>query len=300
MIRAFGYGDQSFDPSSPDRLCRGRERWIDTLPEDGLPMLHRTVCSGARFSDASARDAMRGLCYSGVDAGALLDALFPGAPVTAFCEVGDPRALPEPRWIDEDWDQMTQGGRSSRPRVRWIAPCPKERVAEWIAGEVDGVAGPQAEGFLVGFAPGKGNRVPEALAEALFRLCGWAQTDDRPEHRYAASAIPAVLEHARALVLLHLDKHAPAAVIYTLEPLEQVGTLELVARAAGSFPVPFDIPPMLARWDRALHEERLKWDPHTDGEFPVPPADDGRYARRRRHAAADEAADAEAFAGDEE
>jgi hypothetical protein len=175
-------------------------------------------------------------------------------------------------------------------------------VAEWIAGESDGVAGPLADGFLVGFVPGKGDRLPDALTEALFRLCGWAQTEDRPEHRYAASAIPAVLEHAQALVLLHLDKHAPAVVIYTAEPLEQVGTLELVARAAEAFPVPFDIPPMLARWDRALHEERLKWDPDTDGEFPVPPADDGRYARRRRrgHAASDEAADAEAFAGDEE
>jgi hypothetical protein len=306
MIRAFGYCDQTFDPASPVRLCRGRERWIETLPEEGLPLLYRTVCSGAVFSDDSARDALRGLCHSGIDAGVLLDALFPGAPIVGFCEAGDPRALPEPRWLEEDWPQPTQGLRSQRPAVRWIAPCRKEDVAPWIAGEQDGASGPQVDGFLIGFRPGARNAVPEALTEALYRLCGWAEQDDRPAVRYAPTAIPAVLEHADALVLLHLDKHAPSVSIYTKEPLEQAGTLELVARAAGAFPVPFEIPPMLARWDRALHDERLKWDPATDGEFPVPPAEDGRYTRRRRRsdgfdsAAADAAADAEAFAGEEE
>ena len=41
---------------------------------------------------------------------------------------------------------------------------------------------------------------------------------------------------------------------------------------------------MLARWDRALWELRQHWDPETQGDYPVPPAEDAHYgwARRRR------------------
>ena len=99
MIRAFGYCDQTFDPATPDRLCRGRERWLDDQPEGQPPLLHRTICSGATFTDDSARDAIRGLPSSGVDAGALLSAIFPRRPFAAFSEQGDPRALPDTLWL---------------------------------------------------------------------------------------------------------------------------------------------------------------------------------------------------------
>ena len=36
--------------------------------------------------------------------------------------------------------------------------------------------------------------------------------------------------------------------------------------------VPFAIPPMLARWDRALSELRETWDVDSMGDFPVPVA----------------------------
>jgi hypothetical protein len=151
----------------------------------------------------------------------------------------------------------------------------------WMEGERDGLAAPRVDGFVI---LDKDIVKPE-LVEALFYLVGYSDPDDRPARRYNPGALVQVLPHVRALVLLHLDKHAPALALYLNEPLESDGVLDLAARAAGAFPVPFAIPPMLARWDRALYELRMDWDPESDGEFPVPPAEDagGRWSSRRRH-----------------
>ena len=48
----------------------------------------------------------------------------------------------------------------------------------------------------------------------------------------------------------------------------------------------FAIPPMLARWDRALWELRQDWDEATRGEYPVPPAhgDSPSWGRRGNRA----------------
>ncbi|MES2644890.1 MAG: hypothetical protein V4850_35715 [Myxococcota bacterium] len=280
MIRAFGFCNDTFDTHAHGRLCRGRERWIEGLPDTTSAKVARTVVSGAIFSDDSARDAKRGFRYSGVGAGPLLRALFPGTRIFGFCEAGDPRALPPELVVEEDYVRPLAGGLRFEPAVRWVAPVRNpEDVDTWIEGEKDGIAAPRADGFVILHTP-----VKPALVEALFYLVGYGDPDDRPARRYAASAIPMVLEHAKALVLLHLDKHAPALAIYSREPLESDGLLDLTARAAEAFPVPFAIPPMLARWDRALYELRMDWDPEQDGEFPVPPADDagGRWSARRR------------------
>jgi len=46
--------------------------------------------------------------------------------------------------------------------------------------------------------------------------------------------------------------------------------------------VPFAIPPMLARWDRALSELRTEWMATREEEFPVPPAPESRSWENRR------------------
>jgi len=281
MIRAFGFCNDTFNPADPGRLCRGRERWIESLPDAPSTRVHRTVCSGAVFSDDSARDAQRGFHFSGVAAGPLLAQLFPKAKVYGFCEAGDPRALPATMTLEEDHVQAIGGGLRSTPAVRWIAKARPEDVDLWMDGQhADGLAAPCADGFVI---LDKDAVKPE-LVEAIFHLVGYSQPDDRPARRYSPGAIAEVLAHARAVVLLHLDKHGPALAIYLNEALESDGTLDLAARSAASFPVPFAIPPMLARWDRALYELRMDWDPESDGEFPVPPADDagGRWSSRRR------------------
>jgi hypothetical protein len=279
MVRAFGFCNDVFDTGSPGRLCRGRERWIEGLPDAPRVRLARTVCSGAVFSDDSARDARRGFAFSGVNGGTLLESLFPGESLHAFCEAGDPLALPPTMLLEEDWTRPLHGGQRSAPAVRWIAPARSEDVDPWIAGERDGLACPRADGFVIG-----ARAVDEPLADALFRLVGFSEPDVVPATKYCTEGIGAVLEHARAVVLLHLDKHGPTVAIYAKDPLESDGILDLTARAAGAFPVPFAIPPMLARWDRALYELRMDWDAEQDGDFPVPPADDagGRWSARRR------------------
>lgn len=280
MIRAFGFCSDTFDPADPGRLCRGRERWIEALPDTPSTRVHRTVCSGAVFSDASAEDALRGFHFSGAQAGPLLRHLFPDARVFGFCEAGDPRALPAAMVLEEDHVQAIAGGLRARPSVRWVAEATPADVDLWMQGERDGLAAPRADGFVILDS----GEVAPALVEAIFRLVGFSEPDELPSRRYNPGAIPEVLRHARALVLLHLDKHGPVLAMYLNEPLESDGIIDLAARSAGSFPVPFVIPPMLARWDRALYEYRLEWDSETDGEFPVPPAEDtgGRWSSRRR------------------
>ena len=282
MIRAFGYSNDSFEPHAPGRLCRGRERWVESLPDLVPGRLSRTVLSGALFSDDSARDARRGFRYSGVGAGSLLSALFPGGRIFGFAEGGDPCALPPERAIEEDYQRPLNAGLRTAPAVRWVAPIrAPEDVDLWMDGEKDGLAAPRADGFLVLDK----KTIPPKLVEALFYLGGYSDPDDRPARTYCPGALPEILAFARAVVLLHLDKHAPVMAIYTLQPLESDGLLDLTARGAGAFPVPFAIPPMLARWDRALFELRMDWDPSSDGEFPVPPAEDagGRWSSRRRY-----------------
>src|SRR5437763_1887376 len=102
MVRAFGFCNDSVDVAAPGRLCRGRERWIEGLPDTPPAQIARTVCSGAVFSDDSARDARRGFAFSGVSAATLFSTLFPGESVLGFCEAGDPLALPETRLVEED------------------------------------------------------------------------------------------------------------------------------------------------------------------------------------------------------
>ncbi len=279
MVRAFGYCNDTVDTAHPSRLCRGRERWLDGVPETPTSTVFRTVFSGAQFTDDSARDALRGFRFAGVGAGALLAELFPGSTVSGFAHAGDPRHLPTGLTLEEDWTEALQGGVRKRSSVRWIASAAGTAVDGMLNGEADGIGTARAEGFVV-----TGGSPTPSLADALYHLSGFADAGQVPAELYAVTAIPSVLEHARALILLHLDKHGPALAIYTAEPLDSDETACRIATESGSFPVPFAIPPMLARWDRALYELRLDWDAERFGEFPVPPADDagGRWSARSR------------------
>jgi hypothetical protein len=191
MIRAFGFCNDTFDTHSPGRLCRGRERWIEGLPDTSPTRLARTVCSGAVFSDDSARDAHRGFRYSEVGAGALLRSLFPGSRIFGFCESGDPRALPAEMVVEEDHVRAIAGGIRAEPAVRWVAPVRNaEDVDTWIEGEKDGMAAPRADGFVILHSP-----VKPALVEALVAMSGFLQRD--------RTALKILLE----LLLEHLEDY---------------------------------------------------------------------------------------------
>jgi len=291
MVRALGYSLDDFDPADPGRLCRGRERWIDPLPlaegETPTGALHRLVVSGAAFTDESASDAQRGLRFSGLNAGEIISAIFPGRFVVALAEDSNPRELPEGVFDDEVYALTRLNGPLRVWKARWKLHCPDAATMERAVdagADVFAILGQRGGRSAARATP---EPMSEALDEALFLLVGFRQ-DGLPSRRFQASALPSALEYAHAIVLVHQDKHNYSLGIYANERLNPREALERLARARGALPVPFAIPPMLARWDRALWELRQGWDERAMGEFPVPPAvEPGRPTRwaGRREAA---------------
>jgi hypothetical protein len=250
MTRGLGYSNTPFNPARPGRLCRGREIWSKAWDEEEAVELHRFVVSGAEFSDDSARDATRGLNVVGVDAGALLTSMFPGSDLMAFKEDGELALRPD---FVEDYEEYWAnhcGGRRMDPAVRWRALVDKpEEIGRLV---VSGIV----DGFLVGAKwP-----LSEEAEEALFLLTNFADDSKFPIERFQPMAFEAVL------------KHGPAIAIYTTSPQDLSAAVVSVAKSAECLPVPFAIPPMLARWDRAIYELRMSWDAEVEGDFPVEPA----------------------------
>lgn len=281
MKRALGYCQQTFDPFAPGRLCRGRERWIEPYENPGEPVeVERLVITGATFTDDSARDALRGITHSEVDLAAIIAALFPRRRMLAFMEDGHASEIPEEAEAVEAYPGYRAGGRSQVVMVRWRLQLSGVR-------ELRATIGPAPQQELVrGFAVLRGEEAPEELEEPLFGLVGMS-TLDSPPARYNPALLPDVLEHVRAVILLHRDKHGPALGIYSHHRVKAAERLPAVCERYGAMLVPFAIPPMLARWDRALYELREVWDEAERGPFPVPESDDPsswhrRQKRRRR------------------
>ncbi|MCP4808234.1 MAG: hypothetical protein GY913_30745 [Proteobacteria bacterium] len=278
MVSALGFSHGAFDPGRPGRLCRGRERWIRAWEQDDLPKLHRVVISGARFSDDSARDAKRGLNCSGVAMGELVLSLFPGSKLVAFREEGELGRVPAAVGEDDEQQFLSprRGGRWFDPSQRWRLPIESaEQLDELLLDD-------NVDGFLVD----AGDPLSPELEEALYLLSGMGDASLMPARRFQPVGLAEVLSHVDALICVHLDKHGPALAIYTAEPIDLTEAIVAGVEAAGSLAVPFTIPPMLARWDRALQELRVTWMRTREDEFPVPPADEPtRWSRLGRRVA---------------
>lgn len=274
MVHALGFSNGPFNPYRAGRLCRGRERWIEPWdPEpDENPTVHRLVISGAAFSDLSAADALRGVPHSQVDLTAIITSLFPRKKMLAFMEDGHPAAIPVEAQGVELYEGYRAGGRVQSALVRWWQP---------VSGVKDIRALLQEE--VRGFAVLDGEVDHEALFEELFILVGMA-TLDSPPARFQPAALPELVKKVKALVLIHRDKHGPAVGIYSAEPIEIGTKLATLCEKADALLVPFAIPPMLARWDRALSELRDGWG--EERPFPVPEPTGGydweARSRRRR------------------
>lgn len=298
MIRALGFSENSFDPRDPGRLCRGRERWIEPWEVDEpQPDIVRIVISGASFSDDSAADARRGLSWSGVELPELLEALFPRRKLLAFMEDGHPADIPESAEGVEAYEGYRAGGRQELGLVRWHLHLKGAAAITTLVGTAS------IEERVRGFAVLDGKVDEEVLIDRLFQLVGFS-TMDSPPARFQPAALPAVLELVDAVVLLHRDKHGPAVAIYARKGIEGLDDrLVKLCAAASERPldeaappvdrsilvVPFAIPPMLARWDRALAELRQGWTGPTP--FPVPAGAREPERRGRRRWRRDEALD---------
>lgn len=274
MVHALGFSNTPFNPFRAGRLCRGRERWIEPWEpgEDEEAEVHRLVVSGAAFSDLSAADALRGVPHSTIEPAALIAAMFPDRKLLAFMEDGHPADIPEHAQGVELYEGYRAGGRTRHALVRWYEVVSGVEAIDQLL-----------KAGVRGFAVLDGDVDPDTLFEDLFLLVGMA-TLDSPPARFQPAALPDLVEKVHALVLVHRDKHGPALGIYTAEALDAQAVLEKLTDDAGSLLVPFAIPPMLARWDRALFELRDNWD--KDEPFPVAEPEGGYHweerGRRRR------------------
>ncbi|MFK7928712.1 MAG: hypothetical protein AB8H79_11035 [Myxococcota bacterium] len=277
MIHALGYSQTEFDAANPGRLCRGRERWIEPFELDGPHPLIRLVLTGAAFTDDSARDALRGLQNSKVPIPALIAALFPRRKMLAFMEDGHPADIPDDADGVEVYSGHRSGGLVEEPMVRWHKPISGVRDLKALLGE--DAAGDPVRGLVV---LADQEDADEDLLNDVFLFTGMS-TVDSPPARYQPSAMPTLLDRVKAIIVLHRDKHGPAIGIYSRDPIKLEGRLQPLADKHGCLLVRFAIPPMLARWDRALAELREEWmNTHTE-EFPVPPAPEpSNWEPRRR------------------
>ena len=300
-INALGYCEDRFNPEDPGRLCRGRERWVESAPLEEEIILGRVVISGAAFSDESANDALRGLPFSGLRCGEVLAGLFPGRTLHALAEDAHPSRLPEGAAGVEQYTISRPAGPLRTWAARWTLTCETPAAIDTaIAAGADAFVvrkDPPAEVPLVSPELGLSatelppmvdaeEPIPSALSEGLrqrmFLLTGFRQPLG-PGRRFQAGALPEVLQYVDAVVLVHQDKHAPCLGIYTLQPWRVGALLQQLTADIGTLLVPFAIPPMLARWDRALWELRQGW----QGDFPVPPAPEGVQSWGRRSRGAD-------------
>jgi hypothetical protein len=283
MVRAIGYSVDSFSPNDPGRLCRGRERWIESPVVPDAPEIDRVVVSGATFSDDSARDALRGLDHGGFDCAELLHALVAGRRVLAWCEDGHPRRVPAAAEQREDYSLYLPSGPRRRWCVRWAMDCKDvEDVRAALAGGADTFTVLPPTTDLLDPHPEFGV-VFEALRRLVFYLTGYRQ-DGVPQRGFQAAALPDLLTVCDAVMLVHLDKHGPCLGVYSRDVEAVRDAVEDLLRGRGDLAVPFAIPPMLARWDRALWELRQDWNAAERGPFPVPAAPErGPSWLRRAH-----------------
>ncbi len=293
-VNALGYCEDELDPSDPGRLCRGRERWIESYPDDEQESIYRVVISGAAFSDDSAGDARRGLCYSGTTATELIHTLYGDMQLTAWAEEAPTDRIPAAATAVETYTITQPGGPLRRWAARWTMDCASPA-------DIDTALEAGAEVFVVrtgeddedppplgpAFAPipplaDEPQRPPSSLGEGLrqrlYLLTGLRQD---PGRRFQAGVLPELLEHVEAIILIHSDKHGSCIGIYSLSELSVSEQLDALSAGRQMLVVPFAIPPMLARWDRALWELRQDWD-EADGPFPVPEAPDGVQSWGRR------------------
>jgi hypothetical protein len=264
MIHALGYSHNDFDALRPGRLCRGRERWIESWTFDEPPEgIHRLVISGACFTDDSASDALRGIQHAGVDRAALIEALFPNQLFLAFTEDGHPADIPDEAEGIEAYEGYRAGGQVSVGLVRWHCRVQGEESLRRLLGDEPG------DEKILGLVAIEESADDTALMESVFVLVGMS-TLDSPPARFNPGGLIQVTDEARAVLVLHRDKHGPVFGVYSREPVEAKASLQSLCAEGETLLVPFAIPPMLARWDRALSELRAIWSEETP--FPVPQA----------------------------
>ena len=284
MIAAIGYNTSTFFPDNPDRLCRGRERWVDSQIVESVEHepFHRVVISGASFKDDSARNALRGIRCAGISHGDLLRSLFVGKTIIGWAEDAEPTKVPAEATGVEYSQRNIPFGPVGTWFARYEVACEtNESIENAVLAGVDvflinpKLRSPEDEFTEFTDLPplhGEESKPPllsDNLRNKLFYLTG-ARTGYKSFCRFQALAIPDLLEDCDCVVLLHHDKHDYCFGLYTKEILAMEALVTSIEERLDRIVVPFSIPPMLARWDRAIWELRRRWNEEKYGPFPIP------------------------------
>ena len=273
-IPCLGYSQTLFSTKHPERLCRGREFWIYQPEEVEDVSIFRTVISGTRMRRKHITSLKRGLRCTGKDLYSLLKILFPDRELIGFVEEGTPSKVPS-QACGVEFYQISRPFESNR---KWLARYEVPIDGNWEEALLD-------EGMDIIVVPSMGdapktqihNPIPalvdeevkesllsEDIRKSLFLLAGHRN----PQNSYAlfqSVGIAEALKYCDVLILLHRDKHDVCLGIYTQQAPYVIPRSSL--EKEGFMLVPFSIPPMLARWERALQDLQKKWTSSTPFPF---------------------------------
>ena len=283
-ILGFGVSSTSFSLTSPQKLARGRESWIDELYEkryrknnneyqDNFDDVHRLVICGAKFQDSSASQAKRGLEQIDVDIGEILFLLYPEDRLVVYAEEVEiaPVGASGVEWY-----------RISRPfefvqvwRCRWEMECnTPEDISRGLAagGTVVLVNPKESQGEYIN----KGEIPPDCESEESVSVLReftrqhlyMMHTPKIKGAQYRAREIHYLLSDAQAVTLFHKDRNGLACAIYSKNAQDKETVLQKYASENHLIYIPFLIPGFLARWDRAIADLFSQWD--NNKEFPIP------------------------------
>ena len=276
MTAIIGYFHRDFQTSFPRKLCRRRERWIESPPVDEpSPLIYRLVISAAIRKEGLKRP-LYGLEEAEVSVDSLLWHLFQDETISAWTEE-TPSSLTPRDAAGVEFFEVSRPGVPLRTWFsRWELECRRQmdiRRAINLGSDVFVInPKPRSEGEAILPAmpietPFEGPDLvfkdpsfPEKLREGLFFLTGHREGGDSME-RYLPAAIDDILAHAEAVVLFHADRDSDCVAIYSKTKLNAF--IERLKSFADAFEFPlseFEVPPMVARWDRVWRQHQHNTD----------------------------------------
>ena len=272
-ISCLGYSQTLFSTKRPERLCRGREFWIYQPEEVEDVSIFRTVISGTRMNRRYITSLSRGLRCTGKEIYPLLSVLFPERQLIGFVEEGIASKVPSQACGVEHYQLSRPFESNQKWFARYEIPVNDEWEEKLLDEGMDIIVIPKSTASkktqINNPIPAlvdeeiKASILSEDIRKSLFLLAGHRN----PQNSYAlfqAVGIAETLKHCEVLILLHRDKHDVCLGIYTQEapyiiPKTALEELDFML-------VPFSIPPMLARWERALQDLERNW--KADTPFP--------------------------------
>lgn len=276
MTAILGYFHRDFQTSYPRKLCRRRERWIESPPTDeSSPLIYRLVISASARPLEEER-TFYGLEASGFNIAQIIGSLFENSGIYAWTEESPSSQTPQDASGVEFFEVSRPGVPLRTWFSRWELKCESSEDITRARGLGSDVLVinpiyrepsepvqpimPLADLFEGGDISYRNPDLSEKLRDALFFLTGQREGGDSME-RYLPAAIDDILECAEAVVLFHADRDSDCVAIYAKSELHpQIERLQAYAASEAFVLSPFEVPPMVARWERVWRQHQEQED----------------------------------------